>query len=109
VSILVYYRSVANAGYDLERLEVIGDSFLKLAASIRVYCDSPSHFHEGKMTHLRMLQVCNRNLFKLGKIKSIPRFVVATKFVAKENWLPPCYFPNNTDDDCMALVTILFN
>jgi endoribonuclease Dicer len=93
---------VANAGYDLERLEVIGDSFLKLATSIRVYCDSPSLFHEGKMTHLRMTQVCNQNLFKLGKSKSIPRFIVASKFAPKENWLPPCYFPNNIEDNSMV-------
>jgi dsRNA-specific ribonuclease len=80
----------------------MGDSFLKLATSIRVYCDSPSHFHEGKMTHLRMMQVRNQNLFKLGKSKSIPRFVVASKFAPKENWLPLCYLPKDTDYDCMV-------
>lgn len=88
----------ANAGFDLERLEVIGDSFLKLATSIRVYCESPSHFHEGKMTHLRMFQVSNDNLFKLGKKKSLPRSMTATKFTPKENWLPPCYFPSEPDE-----------
>ncbi|KAK4023845.1 hypothetical protein OUZ56_009240 [Daphnia magna] len=96
--------SVANAGFNLERLEVIGDSILKLATSIHIYCKSPSHFHEGKMTHLRMKQVCNANLFKLGKSKSIPRFMVATKFLPKENWLSPCYFPNNVDSDVESLV-----
>ncbi|XP_057374674.1 endoribonuclease Dicer-like [Daphnia carinata] len=96
--------SVANAGFNLERLEVIGDSILKLATSIRIYCESPSNFHEGKMTLLRINQVCNANLFKLGKSKSIPRFMVATKFLPKENWLSPCYFPNNIDSDMESLV-----
>lgn len=106
------FRSVANAGFNLERLEVIGDSILKLATSIHIYCKSPSHFHEGKMTHLRMKQVCNANLFKLGKSKSIPRFMVATKFLPKENWLSPCYFPNNVDSDVVRKtlhIRILFN
>lgn len=86
----------ANAGFDLERLEVIGDSLLKLATSIRIYCDSPNHFHEGKMTHLRVKQVSNLNLYRLGQNKSLPQLMTATKFLPVENWLPTCYLPNDS-------------
>ena len=100
--------SVTNAGFDLERLEVIGDSFLKLATSIRVYCEAPSHFHEGKMTHLRILQVSNDNLFKLGKKKLLPNSMTATKFIPKENWLPPCYFPSDPSENVLLIKFLCF-
>lgn len=87
--------AVANAGFDLERLEVMGDSFLKLATSIHIYCHSPNHFHEGKMTQMRVRQVSNSNLYQLGLNKSLPHLMTATKFLPKENWLPTCYLTND--------------
>lgn len=83
--------AAANEGFDLERLEVMGDSILKLATTIRIYCQSPSHFHEGKMTHLRVRQVSNFNLFRLARNKSLPHLMTATKFLPKDNWLPTSY------------------
>lgn len=83
--------SNANDGINLERLETIGDSFLKYAITIFLYCTYPD-VHEGKLSHLRSKQVSNYNLFKLGKQKLFGESMIATKFEPRENWLPPGYF-----------------
>jgi endoribonuclease Dicer len=49
--------SNANDFFNLERLETIGDSFLKFAVTIYLYCTYP-RIHEGKLSYLRSLQVC---------------------------------------------------
>jgi len=48
--------SNANDFFNLERLETIGDSFLKFAISIYLYCMYPG-IHEGKLSYLRSIQV----------------------------------------------------
>lgn len=52
--------SNANDGINLERLETIGDSYLKYAITTYLYCIY-DNIHEGKLSHLRSLQV--RSLF----------------------------------------------
>lgn len=49
--------SNANDGINLERLETIGDSFLKYAITTYLYC-TYDNIHEGKLSHLRSKQVC---------------------------------------------------
>ena len=46
----------ANARYDLERLEFLGDSFLKFSTGEALFCHFPRH-HEGKLTTQRMLLI----------------------------------------------------
>lgn len=48
--------SNANDGINLERLETIGDSFLKYAITTYLYCTYEA-VHEGKLSHLRSKQV----------------------------------------------------
>jgi len=48
--------SNANDFFNLERLETIGDSFLKFAISIYLYCMYPG-IHEGKLSYMRSIQV----------------------------------------------------
>lgn len=48
--------SNANDFFNLERLETIGDSFLKFAVTIYLYCTYTA-IHEGKLSYLRSLQV----------------------------------------------------
>ena len=50
--------SNANDGINLERLETIGDSFLKYAITTYLYC-TYDNIHEGKLSHLRSKQVGN--------------------------------------------------
>lgn len=83
--------SNANDGINLERLETIGDSFLKYAITTYLYC-TYENVHEGKLSHLRSRQVSNLNLYRLGKAKGLGERMIATKFEPHDNWLPPCYF-----------------
>lgn len=83
--------SNANDGINLERLETIGDSFLKYAITAYLYC-THDIVHEGKLSHLRSKQVSNLNLYRLGKLKMIGERMISCKFEPHDNWLPPCYF-----------------
>ena len=78
-----------NCGFSLERLETIGDSFLKLATSVYAYCTINSH--EGKLSEFRKNQVCNKNLHELGQKLLLPYIILNEKFLPRENWLPPNY------------------
>lgn len=82
--------SNANDGINLERLETIGDSFLKYAITTYLYCKY-ENIHEGKLSHLRSKQVSNLNLYRLGRKKALGECMIATKFDPHDNWLPPCY------------------
>ncbi|KAL1493216.1 hypothetical protein ABEB36_011312 [Hypothenemus hampei] len=83
--------SNANDGINLERLETIGDSFLKYAITNYLY-SKYEHVHEGKLSHLRSKQVSNLNLYKLGKRRGLGEYMIATKFDPHDNWLPPCFY-----------------
>ncbi|PNF21888.1 hypothetical protein B7P43_G04392, partial [Cryptotermes secundus] len=83
--------SNANDGINLERLETIGDSFLKYAITTYLYC-MYDNIHEGKLSHLRSKQVSNLNLYRLGRRKGFGESMIATKFEPHDNWLPPCYY-----------------
>lgn len=83
--------SNANDGINLERLETIGDSFLKYAITTYLYC-TYENVHEGKLSHLRSKQVSNLNLYRLGRRKMFGESMIATKFEPHDNWLPPCYY-----------------
>lgn len=83
--------SNANDGINLERLETIGDSFLKYAITTYLYL-TYENVHEGKLSHLRSKQVSNLNLYRLGRRKILGESMIATKFEPHDNWLPPLYF-----------------
>lgn len=83
--------SNANDGINLERLETIGDSFLKYAITDYLY-SKYENIHEGKLSHLRSKQVSNLNLYRLGKRKNLGECMIATKFDPHDNWLPPCFY-----------------
>jgi dsRNA-specific ribonuclease len=54
--------SNANDGINLERLETIGDSFLKYAITTYLYC-THENIHEGKLSHLRSKQVKTKLIY----------------------------------------------
>ncbi|KAG8191987.1 hypothetical protein JTE90_002257 [Oedothorax gibbosus] len=82
--------SNANDGINLERLETVGDSFLKYAITVYLFC-MYSNIHEGKLSYLRSKQISNFNLYKLGRRKGLGELMVASKFEPYDNWLPPNY------------------
>uniref|UniRef100_A0A0K2UZN8 ribonuclease III n=1 Tax=Lepeophtheirus salmonis TaxID=72036 RepID=A0A0K2UZN8_LEPSM len=82
--------SNSNDAINLERLETIGDSFLKYAITSYLF-NVYDTVHEGRLSHLRSKQVSNLNLFKLGRKKKLGECMIATKFEPHDNWLPPSY------------------
>ena len=59
--------SNSNDAINLERLETIGDSFLKYAITAFLFCHHPL-VHEGKLSHMRSKQVRRVNwLLKVGR------------------------------------------
>jgi endoribonuclease Dicer len=82
--------SNSNDAINLERLETIGDSFLKYAITSYLFCSNPN-IHEGKLSHLRSKQVSNLNLYQLGRARGLGECMIATKFEPHDNWLPPGY------------------
>ena len=77
---------------DMKRMEVIGDSLLKLATSIFVYGQSTRSRKctEDWLLSLRMRQICDRNLNRLGKKPELGSTIIAEEFGLKTNFLPPC-------------------
>lgn len=80
----------AKDSVNLERLETLGDSFLKLSTSVFLFCDRPSD-HEGKLTTARARRVENLNLYILAKQqdKDIVSLVLSTAFEPRQMWIPP--------------------
>lgn len=82
----------AHDGFDLERMETIGDSILKLTISIYVYGEtSNDRCDEGRLTLMRTHQINNKHLFNLGSKKGIGQLIVAQSFDLKANYLPSCF------------------
>ncbi|CAG0888116.1 unnamed protein product [Cyprideis torosa] len=73
-----------------ERLELMGDAFLKYAVSVKLFIDEPTK-QEGDMTRLRSQIVSNEYLYLLGKHLGLGHRVVPSKFSATDSWLPPGY------------------
>ena len=80
----------ANDSIDLERLESLGDSFLKLSTTVDLFC-CRSNDHEGKLTSARERRVSNFNLGYLSKQKGIPGRLFSKEFDPLSNWIPPCF------------------
>lgn len=87
----------ANDSIDLERLESLGDSLLKLCTSIYLF-NTRTLDHEGKLSEARARRVSNVNLFCLAKKKGIATKIFANDFVMggdsssgfdRIRWIPP--------------------
>ncbi|NP_001163918.1 dicer 1, ribonuclease III S homeolog [Xenopus laevis] len=85
--------SNASDGFNLERLEMPGDSFLKHAITTYLFCTYPDS-HEGRLSYMRSKKVSNCNLYRLGKKKGSPSRMVVSIFDPPVNWLPPGYIVN---------------
>uniref|UniRef100_A0A674AYB9 ribonuclease III n=1 Tax=Salmo trutta TaxID=8032 RepID=A0A674AYB9_SALTR len=85
--------SNASDGFNLERLEMLGDSFLKHAITTYLFCTYPDA-HEGRLSYMRSKKVSNCNLYRLGKKKGLPCRMVVSIFDPPVNWLPPGYVVN---------------
>ncbi|KAK7066036.1 hypothetical protein SK128_000916 [Halocaridina rubra] len=87
---LVHALTLLNAqdGYDLERLEVLGDAFLKFVVGDYVFLKFPMA-HEGKLSVCRSYFVCNKTLYKFGKKLGIPNKLQTLHFSPRVNGFIP--------------------
>ncbi|KAF7283787.1 hypothetical protein GWI33_022827 [Rhynchophorus ferrugineus] len=76
----------SNDIVNMERLETLGDSFLKMFASIYIYLKYPQ-FTAGSATSLKGRLVSNKNLYYLGKLKNIGG-IMKTRDLQISDWLP---------------------
>ena len=72
--------------FNLERLEMLGDAFLKLAVSLHLYCT----YHdkdEGKLTLRKVRQISNLALFRGAERTSLAGYQQSTQ-LARDVWCP---------------------
>lgn len=103
----------ASASFSNQRLETLGDAFLKLATSIHVYNKFP-YKHEGQLTVLKENSVSNRYLLGRGHIRSLTSYMTVepnshtrwrlttdnTRLVNGE-WMVSRKIPRRSVQDCM--------
>jgi len=78
----------AGEAFDLEREEVLGDSFLKVSASVYLYFTQQSLVNEGFLTQMKSKIVGNKNLFHQALVFHLDRFLITEKFEPHRNWRP---------------------
>lgn len=83
--------------FSLERLEMLGDSFVKYAISTSVFFQH-LHENEGKLSFIRGLRVSNRQLFYLARQRGLPSYMFTGMFNPLVNWLPPGFYYENSND-----------
>ncbi|KAK5650969.1 hypothetical protein RI129_001998 [Pyrocoelia pectoralis] len=75
---------------NLERLETLGDSFLKLSISLFLLLKYPT-FDEGMLTSFKGKLISNNNLFYIGDKKGISGYVKVSEFAPDSEWKPPAF------------------
>lgn len=78
-----------NDYFDMERFEVLGDSFLKFSASLLLMHRHRS-WNEGFLTAIKSRMVSNRNLLYCMRAKFNGTFICSSVFEPSSEWLPPC-------------------
>lgn len=99
-SLLLQALTAKSAGdeFDLERLEMIGDSFLKYTMSVKTYIKY-KNFDEGRLTKLRSSMIQNLNLYQKAKKKNLGQYLITSGFNCTRTWLPPCYVYEDVIDE----------
>ena len=84
--------------FNLERLEMLGDAFLKLAVSLHLFCNY-SNKDEGKLTRRKINQISNLALYRVADNKSLAKYLQSTQ-LAGDVWCPTgcqfCEVPQET-------------
>lgn len=76
--------------FNLERLETLGDSYLKLITSLFLYHSFPT-LNEGQLTAIKGRIIGNRNLYYSGINKSIPGRMKIDEFTPTSTFIVPAY------------------
>ncbi|XP_029037837.2 endoribonuclease Dicer [Osmia bicornis bicornis] len=92
----IMYALTSKSGQDafnLERLETLGDSYLKFIVSLFLYTTFPN-CNEGPLTTLKGKLIGNRNLYYCGVKKNIPGRMKVDDFAPLSNFIAPAYTVN---------------
>lgn len=82
----------AQDSFNMERLELLGDTFIKMIATVFLYSTLlPATAPVSILTNKRSEMFSNIRLYLLAKKKDIPSKMKATIFKARSMWLPPGY------------------
>ncbi|CAK9800088.1 Endoribonuclease Dicer [Anthophora plagiata] len=81
---------MAHDAFNLERLEFLGDAYLKFIISLFLYSQFPQ-YNEGHLTTLKGRLIGNRNLCYCGIAKQIPGYMKVDDFMPFSNFVPPAY------------------
>lgn len=77
----------ACAEFDYERLELLGDAYLKYLSSIYLFVTNPSQ-HEGALHSARLRIISNKALFLNAESIGLAPYIQAKPLVPKQ-WSPP--------------------
>nr|UJZ92585.1 dicer-2 [Scaphoideus titanus] len=80
--------AVAGDFINCERLETLGDSFLKFAISMVLH-EKEKDLQEGVLTNIKGQIVGNKNLYFCGKSKNLGNILQVRHFLPCEEWIPP--------------------
>lgn len=90
---------------DIERLETLGDSFLKYMVSVSLFLKC-AHMNEGHLSILKGTLIGNKYLFYCGKKLQLTSYINATKFAARSTWHPPGFSVPTVLKDFLEVVNI---
>ncbi|KAI9294789.1 hypothetical protein K502DRAFT_304512, partial [Neoconidiobolus thromboides FSU 785] len=83
----------ANLSIDYERLELLGDAYLKFISSMDVFLRFPQH-HEAQLHNRRLRIISNRSLFRLCRDLELYKYVNPKPFI-KSKWYPINFYIKN--------------
>lgn len=77
--------------FNLERVETLGDAFLKFAASLYLFHKFPK-FNEGQLTNIKGRLISNRNLYYAGERFNLAGRMKVEQFSPRKDFMVPGYF-----------------
>jgi dsRNA-specific ribonuclease len=83
---VVAFSNLQHLPYDYERLENLGDSFLKILITVHIFAQNPT-FHEGRLTSMRNVLEGNR-LFTKRAVKTGILGSILCKSLTRILWSP---------------------
>ncbi|KAF9129876.1 Dicer-like protein 1 [Mortierella sp. 14UC] len=88
-----FTTSSSNRDFQYERLELLGDSFLKFSSTIRLYIVNPAK-DEGQLHASRIRIISNRALLGHATDLKLYKYISSTPFHRK-SWRPPYFTVDN--------------
>ncbi|CAK1555351.1 unnamed protein product [Leptosia nina] len=81
----------SHDSFDLERVETLGDSFLKFASTLYLYNKFP-RLDEGQLTNIKGRLLGNRNLYYAGEKINLGGRMKVEQFAPKSDFIIPGFF-----------------